>query len=268
MTKVYATHKALGDRSTNPAIQPTLEELEKMGDPLHYKPLNLGDHIAERLVGFLRPLTHLMFKDKYNHHALVLETVAALPGMIGGAFRHMRSLRTMRRDFAWIHNLWEEAENERMHLLIWMQVTQPTRLERAMVLVAQLGYGFLYTVMYMFTPRIAHRFVGYLEEEAVAAYTHYLKCIDSGALPNGPAPTIAKKYYELDDNATIRDVVLHVRGDECMHRTMNHKLAELAGAGLYDSPPHYPPDFSEQELQAVSEPEKKKKDSPPLPENK
>jgi len=69
-----------------------------LGEPHHFKPENLGDHFAEIAVNCLKPLTHLMFRDKYNH-ALVLGTVAALPGMVGGAFRHMRSLRTMRRDY-------------------------------------------------------------------------------------------------------------------------------------------------------------------------
>jgi len=46
-----------------------------------------------------------------------LETVAAVPGMIAGMMRHMKSLRRMERDHGWIGMLLEEAENERMHLL-------------------------------------------------------------------------------------------------------------------------------------------------------
>ncbi len=34
--------------------------------------------------------------------------------------RHMRSLRRMERDHGWIGVLLEEAQNERMHLLIWL----------------------------------------------------------------------------------------------------------------------------------------------------
>ena len=33
-------------------------------------------------------------------------------------FRHFRSLRTLKRDHGWIATLLEEAENERMHLLL------------------------------------------------------------------------------------------------------------------------------------------------------
>ena len=42
-----------------------------------------------------------------------------------------------RRDHGWIHTLLEEAENERMHLLTFMQLTQPGPIMRGMVLVAQ-----------------------------------------------------------------------------------------------------------------------------------
>jgi len=157
----------------------------------------------------------------------VLETVAAVPGMVGAMFRHFRSLRKMSRDYGWINPLLEEAENERMHLLTWMQVTQPRPLEKMLVMLAQGFYAMAYATMYLLTPRVAHRFVGYLEQEAVAQYTLYLKAIDTGVLPNGPAPDIAKAYWKLPADATIRDVVLYVRADETMHRNVNHHLADM-----------------------------------------
>lgn len=55
--------------------------------------------------------------------------------------RHMRSLRTMQRDNGWIHTLLEEAENERMHLLTFMQLRQPGILFRGAVLLAQVAPG-------------------------------------------------------------------------------------------------------------------------------
>jgi len=73
--------------------------------------------------------------------------------------------------------------------------------------------------------------VGYFEEEAVISYTHYLKEIDEGRSANVSAPEIAKRYWKLPDNATLRDVVLVVRADEAHHRDVNHGFAsELAGA--------------------------------------
>jgi len=242
IAKAYNRHRGLGDQSsveTRPV--PSLEELEALGASRTYKPTTLGDSLALGMVSALKPFTHWFFKDKYNHHAVVLETVAAVPGMVGGFFRHLRSLRRMHRDNGWIHPLLEEAENERMHLLIWMRTTNPTMLERYLVLLAQGVYCSAYTFLYLFMPRVAHRFVGYLEEEAVSAYTAFLQSVDSGKIPNVDAPVIAKKYYNLKDDAKLRDVILMVRADECMHRCMNHKFADMIHYGHKDSQPHYPP---------------------------
>mmetsp|Transcript_29397 Transcript_29397/g.113823 ORF Transcript_29397/g.113823 Transcript_29397/m.113823 type:complete len:206 (+) Transcript_29397:660-1277(+) len=139
--------------------------------------------------------------------------------------RHLRSLRRMERDHGWINPLLEEAENERMHLLIWMQVTKPSMLERGLVITAQGCYVLFYMGLYLISPSASHRLVGYLEEEAHLAYSDYLRALDANEIENRPAPMIAKEYYHLPDNATIRDVVLHVRADECMHRDFNHMLS-------------------------------------------
>jgi hypothetical protein len=45
-----------------------------------------------------------------------------------------------------------------------------------------------------------HRFVGYLEEEAVRTYTHLLHDLDAGKLPewkDAPAPDIARQYWKM-----------------------------------------------------------------------
>lgn len=131
----------------------------------------------------------------------------------------------------------EEAENERMHLLIFMKVTKPTLLERGLVIVAQGLYLTFYSTLYLVHSRAAHRLTGYLEEEALRAYTDYLESIDAGRIPNKPAPQIAKDYYRLPDDATIRDVVLHVRADEAMHRDVNHYFGDKYGLGELNSPP-------------------------------
>ena len=62
-------------------------------------------------------------------------------GMVGGMLRHMRSLRTMKRDHGRIHTLLEEAENERMHLLTFLQISQPGLLTRMGVLLTQVWRG-------------------------------------------------------------------------------------------------------------------------------
>ena len=72
--------------------------------------------------------------------------------------------------------------------------------------------------------------MGYFEEEAVFSYTLYLQEIEKGRSPNVPAPAIARHYWQLPENATLRDVVLVVRADEAHHRDVNHGFAStLAG---------------------------------------
>lgn len=85
--------------------------------------------------------------------------------------------------------------------------------------------------MYLLTPKFSHRFVGYLEEEAVHTYSKALEAIDSGKLPlweNMKAPPLAIDYYNLDpETAKLRDVVLSVRADEAVHRTVNHHFSDI-----------------------------------------
>lgn len=128
-----------------------------------------------------------------------------------------------------------------MHLLIFMKVCQPTRLERAVVLTAQGLYLTFYSTLYLLNSRAAHRLTGYLEEEAHRAYTDYLASLDAGKIENKPAPVIARHYYHLPDDATMRDVVLHVRADEAMHRDVNHEFGNMYAAGQTDRPLHSGP---------------------------
>lgn len=117
-----------------------------------------------------------------------------------------------------------------------MKVCKPTAVERGLVLTAQGMYLTFYSFLYLVHSRAAHRLTGYLEEEAHRAYTDYLASIDEGKIPNKPAPDIAKVYYNLSDDARMRDVVLHVRADEAMHRDVNHHFGNKYGEGDLDSP--------------------------------
>jgi len=80
---------------------------------------------------------------------------------------------------------------------------------------------------YILSPKICHRFVGFLEEEAVITYTRCIEDLDAGKLPTWsslPAPQIAKNYWKLSENAMMRDVLLAVRADEATHRQYVNKL--------------------------------------------
>jgi len=171
----------------------------------------------------------------------VLETVAAVPGMVGATLTHLRCLRNMCDDKGWIRTLMEEAENERMHLMTFIEVAKPTLFERCVVLGVQWVFYLAFFALYLVSPRTAHRVVGYFEEEAVISYTHFLAELDAGCTPNVPAPAIARHYWKLPDDATLRDVVLVVRADEAHHRDVNHGFAnELAGKPIATATAPYP----------------------------
>ena len=192
----------------------------------HRSPAGLRDRIAFAFVKFLRFFADLFFRKRYGHRAVVLETVAAVPGMVAGLLQHLRAIRRMRDDQGWIKELLDEAENERMHLMTFIQVAQPSLFERGLIMIAQAIFYNFYFFLYLFAPKTAHRVIGYFEEEAVTSYTHYLREIDEGRLENGPAPQIAIDYWNLPANARLRDVVIVVREDEAGHRDRNHYFAD------------------------------------------
>eukprot|EP00743_Colponemidia_sp_Colp-15_P003014 GILK01003259.1.p2 GENE.GILK01003259.1~~GILK01003259.1.p2 ORF type:complete len:328 (+),score=37.35 GILK01003259.1:2074-3057(+) len=169
--------------------------------------------------------------EKAVRRICFLETVAGVPGSIAGIIRHLSSLRRMQRDHGWIHTLFEEAENERMHLLTYLQLKKPTAAFRGAVWLTQGIFFNFFFFAYLVSPRFCHRLVGYLEEEAVNTYTHILADIDSGGelavWKTTPAPPIAKSYWKLPDTATMRDVVAVTRADEAHHRDVNHEFASL-----------------------------------------
>lgn len=192
----------------------------------HRTPKGLRDRVAFAFVKFLRFFADLFFRQRYGHRAVVLETVAAVPGMVAGLLQHLRAIRRMRDDQGWIKELLDEAENERMHLMTFIQVAQPSLFERALIMIAQALFYNFYFFLYLFAPKTAHRVIGYFEEEAVTSYTHYLREIDEGRLENGPAPQIAIDYWNLPIDARLRDVIVVVREDEAGHRDRNHYFAD------------------------------------------
>jgi ubiquinol oxidase len=192
----------------------------------HYAPKGFSDRLAYAFIRFLRFFADVFFARRYGHRAVVLETVAAVPGMVGGALQHLRSLRRMEGDRGWIHTLLEEAENERMHLLIFMHIARPSAIERLLVLLAQGVFFNLFFLLYLLSPRTAHRVTGYFEEEAVCSYTEYLAGVDDGTHANVPAPRIAIDYWRLAPDARLRDVIIAVRADEAHHRDVNHRFAD------------------------------------------
>ena len=196
----------------------------------HHVPVDFSDRVALAITKLARAVADTFFAGRYGHRAVVLETIAAVPGMVGGALQHLRSLRRMEDDHGWISTLLDEAENERMHLMTFVEIAKPTRLERLIILLAQGIFFNGFFLLYLISPKTAHRVVGYFEEEAVISYTEYLNHVDKGIHPNIPAPQIAIDYWKLPPDARLRDLIIVVREDERHHRDVNHGFAdELKG---------------------------------------
>ena len=214
---------------------------------IHHVPHGFSDRFALGFTKLLRFSADTFFAKRYGHRAIVLETVAAVPGMVGATIQHLTCLRRMKDDDGWIRTLMEEAENERMHLMTFIEVAKPTYFERLVIQLAQGIFYIIFFLLYLVSSRTAHRLVGYFEEEAVISYTLYLKEIDEGRSPNVPAPAIARHYWKLGPDATLRDVVLVVRADEAHHRDVNHGFASTLGGTAIDQVPSapYPPHAAE-----------------------
>ena len=192
----------------------------------HFEPKDIRDRMAFALVRFMRFFADTFFARRYGHRAVVLETVAAVPGMVGGVLQHLHSLRRLEGDHGWIRTLLDEAENERMHLMIFTHIARPTRIERLLILIAQGAFFNLFFLLYLISPKTAHRVVGYLEEEAVHSYTEYLAEVDSGFCTDVEAPEIAIDYWKLPPDARLHDLIIAVRADEIRHRDVNHEFAD------------------------------------------
>jgi ubiquinol oxidase len=220
------------DNVPDPSPAPALD--------LHKAPEGISDRVALRLVKFMRVFADAFFSKRYGHRAVVLETVAAVPGMVGGLLQHLKALRHIREDQGWIRELLDEAENERMHLMTFIHIAKPSLFERALIMGGQAVFFNAYFFLYLFAPKTAHRVVGYLEEEAVVSYTGYLAEVDAGRVENVPAPRIAIDYWKLPEDARLRDVIIAVRADEAKHRDMNHGFADALAQGAAQRPTGHP----------------------------
>lgn len=217
-----------------PKLASYTDEYVKSIKPTHLPPSSFGDRFALAFVGLLRKIWDTttgygpnMTEKKWVQRIIFLESVAGIPGMVAGMLRHLKSLRSMRRDRGWIHVLLEEAENERMHLVTFMEIKKTGFLFRTAVLLAQGLIFNLYFVLYLLWPKMCHSFVGYVEEEAVRTFTHLCHDIEAGKLwKDRMAPEVGQVYWRLP-KGTMHELFLHVRADEACHSFVNHTLAKL-----------------------------------------
>lgn len=198
-------------------------DLHKEG--YHHPPKDMRSAVAKRIVHFSASCADFLFRERYGHRAIVLETIASVPGMVGGLFQHLKALRFIRDDNGWIRALVDEAENERMHLLVYSSISKPTVIERALIIVVQIFFSIVYGLLYLISPRTAHRVVGYFEEEAIHSYENYLRLVHEGVHENIPAPKLAISYWNLHEDARLTDVIEATIKDEMLHRDVNHRFA-------------------------------------------
>lgn len=206
-----------------------------------HRPVSMSDHIAKAT---MRTLYHgFNFVTGYDAkdpsvksvgwRLIILESFAGVPGFVAAGMRHFYSLRTLRRDHGSIYTFLEEAENERMHLLVCMKMFEASFFTKSLVVAAQLTMGPLMTLTYAVYPNAMHRFVGYLEETAVSTYGNLIEKAETPgtqlyeAWRDLDAPAIAKSYWQLPDNATWITTLKHILADESHHRDVNHTFAAL-----------------------------------------
>ena len=183
---------------------------------------SVSDFFARSQTAFFRFFADTFFAKRYGHRAVVLETIAGVPGMVAGMWIHLKSLRRMKTGYGpLIRELLAEAENERMHLMFFIEIAKPSRLERTLILIAQLVFWNYYFLLYVVAPKTAHKMIHYFEEEAVRSYTSYLTLIEDGEVENIAAPKLAIDYYGLKKEARLTDLIVRVRADEQRHADAN-----------------------------------------------
>jgi len=229
----------------NPTINHVWSE-EEIQKRLSTQPRHQPKLLSDKLAFNFLQIAYWSFNKVTRYHAadpspeavafrlLFLESIAGVPGMVAAQHRHFRSLRTLSRDYGWIHTLLEEAENERMHLLTFLHAFTPGPLARGSIFLSQFGFGSLFILAYVAKPQFAHRLVGYIEEMAVVTYTNIIEMVETPdtqlhkAWANKEAPEIAKTYWRLSGDASFLDVLKQVAVDETNHRDTNHTFASMA----------------------------------------
>lgn len=187
----------------------------------------MSNWFAMSMTKFFRFFADVFFAKRYGHRAVVLETIAGVPGMVAGMLIHLRSLRRMERgNGTMIKEMLDEAVNERKHLMFFIEIAQPNWFERLLIVFAQFIFWHFYLALYLVSSRTAHKMIAYFEEEAVRSYTNYLDLIESKQIENVPAPQLAIEYYGLKKDAKLSDMIKCVRADEQKHSEVNHKIAD------------------------------------------
>jgi len=220
----------------------TQDELrDRMANLSRHEPQSPSDFIMKGIMNTMYHSFNLITGYRENNPSaksiewrlIILESFAGVPGFLAAMYRHFYSLRALQRDHGMIFTLLEEAENERMHLLVCLKMFDASLVTRALVVAAQLTMTPFLALIYAIKPQAMHRFVGYLEETAVHTYSNVIQHVEKEgtelheAWATLPAPAIAKSYWRLADDALWVDALKRMLADEAHHRDVNHIFASL-----------------------------------------
>lgn len=194
-------------------------------------PAAFSDRLAAGIVRMMASTASVLFGRRYGDRVVILETIAAVPGMVAATLLHLKCLRAMIDDRGWVRIFMDEAENQRAHLMVFVAIQQPSAAERLLIVLAQGIFYNAFFLLYLCSPRTAHRLSGYLSEAAVRGYSQYLEAIQSLRRENLPAPASAIAYWNLEPDARMSDLLVAMREDEAIHRDINHAFADALAAG-------------------------------------
>lgn len=227
----YLFYKSRGNYTAEELHAPATHKVpETFRDKLAYNAVQIVRMGFDKATGWnYNTLTPRMVLNR----TIFLETIAGVPGMVAAIVRHFRSLRNFSRDNGMMQMFLDEANNERMHLLTFVRMKDPGLMFRIAVIGGQVTFGTAFLITYMISPKFCHRFVGYIEEEAVSTYSKIIDSIEQA--PNDSslaawrsqiAPSIARSYWKLGEDGTVLDMMYAIRADEAEHRDVNHHCSQ------------------------------------------
>ncbi|RNF12860.1 GTPase activating protein of Rab-like GTPase [Trypanosoma rangeli] len=238
----------------------------------HHPPQRVSDHCCIYLVKLLRWLADKLFRERYLHRATMLKVVAPAPPLAGAMVNYFRMM-LKKEDSAYVprkgsfatetRGLLAQAESHASHVQILMQMTEITYVERVAAIFLQVVHFTVFVVLFLVSPRMAFRLMGYLGEESVVIWTHMINDIDFGKVSERAVPQAAIDYWGLhqlkhvkastadatkfagpdqglkevptgtqqqtsdasEEEVTLRDVMLLLRSDEMVWREACHQVA-------------------------------------------
>jgi len=221
----------------NTDVGPDMLNINKADLFRHRAPDSFADRVALGLARAGTATAGALFGRRYGDRVIVMETVAAVPPMVAATLLHLKCLRRMLDDRGWVRTFMDEAEAQRTHLMAFVALAQPSGWERLLIALAQGIFYNAYFLLYLISPRTAHRLAGYVAEQAVDGYSRYLAKIETQDLGRQAAPAAAIAYWNLAPEARVADMIVAMREDEAIHRDLHHAFADALAAGQ-SFPPH------------------------------